>query len=478
MGSVGHIDTKIPTEGTTEEIDMGGGQKMPFTYGFVLSVPCKFTYKTDEDAPDSETDKLTGKSIVNINGGTVEQDVFGGCNAVPEGRQHIGLKTVNVRNGLIKGNVYGCSHNSTDGNAEVTPTTDNPSWTAFVNISGGVIGGNTDKGNVHGAGFEGIVNGSVCVNVGKDAIVKQVNNVNQPRIAANLYYNDCGGDEPGLASGQTAIEPAVGKLIIRGSVFGGSDYFGSTQSTNWDNFDITGYSNLYVDGTGYNTSADDEATPNYMAIGGGLFGSGTHCESGTLGRHILLRDYGTRDSESELTQATRTLTTIQRGNIVLLDNANVNLSGADDISGRADATKDYGVMKVDDGLLVTNATGIVLGAANAPAYMDCIKQVRSLHLKSGTSYENMSANGNWEWIGIKGNTPETAQLYYTETAPNVALASNAENVIIFNDVSKLWVRYTQGTTATSLTAPRASPTPVRRSRMAAPTKSTRPTAAS
>ena len=386
------------------------------------------------------------EKVVNINGGTVEQDVFGGCNAVPEGRQHIGLKTVNVRNGLIKGNVYGCSHNSTDGNAEVTPTTDNPSWTAFVNISGGVIGGNTDKGNVHGAGFEGIVKGSVCVNVGKDAIVKQVNNVNQPRIAANLYYNDCGGDEPGLASGQTAIEPAVGKLIIRGSVFGGSDYFGSTQSTNWDNFDITGYSNLYIDGTGYNTTSNSESTTDYMAIGGGLFGSGTHCESGTLGRHILLKGYGTRDSESELTQATRTLTTIQRGGIVLLDNANVNLTGAADISGRADATKDYGVMKVDAGLYVTNASGIVLGAANAPAYMDCIKQVRSLHLKSGTSYENMSANGNWEWIGIKGNTPETAQLYYTETAPNVALASNAENVIIFNDVSKLWVRYTQGTT--------------------------------
>ena len=386
------------------------------------------------------------EKVVNINGGTVEQDVFGGCNAVPEGRQHIGLKTVNVRNGLIKGNVYGCSHNSTDGNAEVTPTTDNPSWTAFVNISGGVIGGNTDKGNVHGAGFEGMVNGSVCVNVGKDAIVKQVNDANQPRIAANTFYNDCGGDEPGLAPGQTAIEPTVGKLIIRGSVFGGSDYFGSTQSTNWDNFDITGYSNLYIDGTGYNTTATDPSTAGYMNIGGGLFGSGTHCESGALGRHILLKGYGTRDSESELTQATRTLTTIQRGGIVLLDNANVNLTGAADISGRADATKDYGVMKVDDGLLVTNATGIVLGAANAPAYMDCIKQVRSLHLKSGTSYENMSANGNWEWIGIKGDTPETAQLYYTETAPNVALASNAENVIIFNDISKLWVRYTQGTT--------------------------------
>lgn len=389
---------------------------------------------------------VRAEKVVNINDGTVEQDVYGGCNAVPEGRQHIGLKTVNVRNGLIKGNVYGCSHNSTDGNAEVTPTTDNPSWTAFVNISGGVIGGNANEGNVHGAGFEGIVNGSVCVNVGKDAIVKQVNNVNQPRIAANTFYNDCGGDEPGLTSGQTAIEPTVGKLIIRGSVFGGSDYFGSTQSTNWNNFDITGYSNLYVDGTGYNTSADDEATPNYMAIGGGLFGSGTHCESGKKGRHILLKDYGTRNAGDELTQATRTLTTIQRGNTVLLDNANVNLIGADDISGRADATKDYGVMKVDDGLLVTNATGIVLGAANAPAYMDSIKQVRSLHLKAGTSYENMNANGNWEWIGIKGDSPETAQLYYTETNPNTALASNDENVIIFNDISKLWVRYTQGTT--------------------------------
>ena len=395
---------------------------------------------------------VRAEKVVNINGGTVEQDVYGGCNAVPVGRQHIGLKTVNVRNGLIKGNVYGCSHNSTDGNAEVTPTTDNPSWTAFVNISGGEIGGNTDKGNVHGAGFEGIVKGSVCVNVGKDAIVKQVNNVNQPRIAANTFYNDCGGDEPGLTSGQTAIEPTVGKLIIRGSVFGGSDYFGSTQSTNWNNFDITGYSNLYIDGTGYNTTSNSESTADYMAIGGGLFGSGTHCESGALGRHILLKGYGTRDSESELTQATRTLKTIQRGGIVLLDNANVNLSGADDISGRADATKDYSVMKVDAGLYVTNASGLVIGnkavgeTPAAPAYMDSIKLVKSLYLKDGnSSYDQITNfdNSKWEVIGIKD---DDNTLYRLADNTQTALSRSEENVIIFNDISKLWVRYTHRTT--------------------------------
>ena len=395
------------------------------------------------------------EKVVNINGGTVEQDVFGGCNAVPEGRQHIGLKTVNVRNGRIKGNVYGCSHNSTDGNAEVTPTTDNPSWTAFVNISGGVIGGNTDKGNVHGAGFEGIVNGSVCVNVGKDAIVKQVNDANQPRIAANTFYNDCGGDEPGLAPGQTAIEPTVGKLIIRGSVFGGSDYFGSTQSTNWDNFDITGYSNLYIDGTGYNTSADDEATPNYMAIGGGLFGSGTHCESGRLGRNVLLKDYGQRTETGnvEMTTATRTLTTIQRCTDLVVFNSNVNLTGIADISGQGSrnyaVNKIFGVTNLNGtnqvvgGMYVSDASSLVLGSSESSAYMDQIKQLNSLHLKQGSIYNILNGNQmEWHWLGINDQNLD-AHLYYIDgnTISGSALTKDQENVILFNGDSRLWVRY-------------------------------------
>lgn len=395
------------------------------------------------------------EKVVNINGGTVEQDVFGGCNAVSNDRQHIGLKTVNVRDGLIKGNVYGCSHNSTDGNAEVTPTEANPSWTSFVNISGGEIGGNDGKGNVHGAGYEGEVKGSVCVNIGKDAIVKQVNNSNQPRIDANLYYNDCGGDEPGLASGQTAIEPSVGKLLVKGSVFGGSDYYTSNDEIDWNVNDITGFSNIYIDGTGYNTTSTTATDANYMAIQGGIYGSGSHCEGGTLGSHILLKDYGTRNSGDELTQATRTLTTLQRGDIVMLDHANVNLSGAEDISGRAyeglgenEERKAYGVMKVDEGLYVTNASGLVLGATNAPVFIDSIKLVKSLHLMNdASSYDNMtvSGNANWEWIGVK-EEQENAHLYYTTSAPNAAIGYAQENVIRFNDVSQLWVRYTTGTT--------------------------------
>ena len=402
-----------------------------------------------------------GEKVVNINAGTVKGDVFGGSKAVPEGRRHIGLKTVNVRGGEVWGNVYGCSYNCIEGEEE-HPTASEPAWTAFVNINAGIIGAlDTPDGNVHGAGKAGIVKGSTCVNIGKNTIVQQVGGVNQPRISANEYYNDCGGDEPGLTSGQTEIEPVVGTLVIRGSVYGGSDYYGGNTSENdFEHFDATGYTNVLIDGSDYDTRSQSEEAENYMNIGGGIFGSSTHCESGELGRNILLKDYGERTElgDVEMQSATRTLTTIQRASYLIMLHSNVNLSGTADISGQANRNfgvyKAFGIENVDGvdrvvgGMYVSDASSIVLGASDAPAYMDMIKQLNSVKLASGSVYDAISGGHlTWKWLGIQGNTPETASLYYIdETTPSgAALTKDQENVILFNGDSRLWVRYLDGT---------------------------------
>ena len=396
---------------------------------------------------------VSEERVVNINGGVVKGDVYGGCKAVPAGRVHSGMKTVNVRNGEIWGNVYGCSHQSVDGDASSTPSQQNPYWTAFVNISGGVIGqANNGKGSIHGAGWAGEVKGSTLVSIGKNAIV----NGTAPRIAANQYYNDCGGDEPGLQSGQTAIEPTVGTLIIRGSVYGGSDYYGgNTNQNDFGHYDATGYTNIIIDGSDYETRNLSESATNYMNIGGGIFGSSTHCESGRLGRNVLLKDYGQRTETGnvEMTTATRTLTTIQRCTDLVVFNSNVNLTGIADISGQGSrnyaVNKIFGVTNVNGtnqavgGMYVSDASSLVLGSSESSAYMDQIKQLNSLHLNQGSIYNILNGNTmTWHWLGINEQNQD-AHLYYIDgnTISGSALTKDQENVILFNGDSRLWVRY-------------------------------------
>ena len=247
-------------------------------------------------------------------------------------------------------------------------------------------------------------------------------------------------------------DPVAHKLTIDGSVYGGSNHIGSDpNSSNWEAFDITGHSYIIIDGSDYNTQSNDPDVSVYMNIGGGLYGCGTHCESGKQGRHIFLKDYGKRtpEGDAEMTSATRTLTTIQRCDNVLLANSNVNLSGNVDISGHDH--RNYAVLLVDKGLYMAEASALNLGATNQPAYMDSIRMVRSVLLKGNSAdYTNpvtfwgTTINSDiWDWVGIKGDSPENAKLYRIvgATPSTDPLYFSQENVLLFQGDSRLWVRY-------------------------------------
>ena len=283
---------------------------------------------------------------------------------------------------------------------------------------------------MYGAGFEGRVNGKVSVNIGLSAVDPSINTL----VAGNTSYNDGG-------------TPTAAKIKIKGNVFDGSNYIG-IGGTAWNTYDIEGSSATYLDGTDYNTEDDDESsTTPYMNITGGLYGSGTHCESGKTGRAIHVRNYGARQrtggANTEMNGATRALTTIQRGGVVLLDNSNILLTGAVDISEQYEGygERKFGLIEVDEGFYMANGSGLVLGTAGSTVLMDSIKEVRSVYLKAGTSYAYPNpATSDWELVGIKDNT-STPGLYRTETGGSSALTMDAENVIIFNGLSKLMVRY-------------------------------------
>lgn len=457
-GTIGDADDADPNSTYYNNLDgnvYGGGRGLLSTvesetagevYGYTIVNIKKSTVDETEYAPVIWNNVYGGGSqsvvhdykVVNMSGGLIHGSLFGGSRQIPASRPNKAPRWVNMWGGTVEGNVYGCSYYAEDDNP--SDPHDSMGWASFVNISGGTIGtdakGGIEKGNVYGAGYGGKVKGSVAVLIGQNAIVETSNDSGDEFFGKNTHRQET---------------PAVANLDIKGSVFGGS--YGSIGSTEWDHsFNVSGYSRVYIDGTDYNTtiSAPAQSTTNYMNIEGGIYGCGTNCESGEEGRNILVRNYGTRNpggsASAELTQASRTLTTLQRGDIILLDNTNVNLSGADDIS-QSDSERKFAVLQVDKGVYVTNASSIVLGAVGAPVYMDSIHEVRSLHLRNAsTSYGHLDGGdaNYWEWIGVNpngGNTAENASLYYTQTAPGTPLNYNQENVIIFNGDSRLYVRY-------------------------------------
>ena len=407
--------------------------------------------------------------VATVSGGLVKGDVYGGSNsAVPDlDTTFLSLKTVNVRGGHILGNVFGCSYDAHEGAdlsesqlADPNNVSALMTWNGFVNISGGTI-----DHDVYAAGNGGVVNGSLDVNIGATAIA------NTYEITGNANkFRYVTIEDDGMPT--TPPVPDKNILIIGGDVYGGSEHYGGddTPTDPWNAYDVNGYAVAFIDGTNYNTTSSSESATNYMNIGGGLYGSGKHCESGQIlgqdANGIVVRNYGHRSDEgvdAEFTQATRSLTTIQRGGIVMLENSNVNLSGKFDITDRDlpvlgdNNRRKFGVLNTKVGYYMVNASGIVLGsAANGdtpaqPVFIDSVKLVKSLYLPEGaTAYNQMSFQPtNWEVVGIQGNTTESARLYRlhenegTITPDEDFLKFNEENVIIFNDTSKMWVRYHQ-----------------------------------
>ena len=370
--------------------------------------------------------------VVNVSGGLVHGSVFGGSREIPTQRPNKAPRFVNMWGGTVDGDVYGCSYQGIDGDPA-----NNKAWASFINLSGGTV-----QGNVYGAGYQGEVKGSVGVLIGKNAIEKYSTLV----------------DADSLRPSSVTKAP----LDIKGSVYGGSNFSGSQSPQPWRTFDITGYCSVYIDGDGYKTGTT--GSDPEMIIRGGLFGSGTNCESGAAGRDIVIRNYGERDmyhyqpsgggkdeTSDSLVSVTRTFTTIQRVGNLFLDKANIALTGARDISNLDGLPNTYyGVYQVDTSMVVSNGSSILLGNAAdpahiVPAYIDSVKVLRSVKLNESIYDKFFLPKLSYTWIGVKDTREDGLDVnlyYYRGPEPLVPLdRATEENVIIFKGLSQLFVRY-------------------------------------
>lgn len=286
-----------------------------------------------------ELGKSTGTATVNVMNGEVRGDVYAGALGTQEVVYVAGLRTLNVTGGHIFGNVYGGSKNANDALDLETAHASFESSTATATVCAtNISGGQLDR-NVYAAGYFGRSFGSVYIFIGNNAIANAPNHVT------------------------SSVSHTPSNLRIAGSVWAGGDW--GTFSGSFGASTITGYSNIYVDGTGYDVSSNDASVSNYMNIGESLLGCGTSCDAGKQGRFIIVRNYGTansgRDFTEPYTNATRTLYSIQRMDYLVLDNAHINFTGQSLINSM-DETEKFSIHEIKKAFYLTNGSSIFLSA--------------------------------------------------------------------------------------------------------------------
>ena len=296
--------------------------------------------------------KTGGGVLVNMDNGIVEGSVFGGAFGTKGTVYVAGQRTVNMRGGTVNKNVYGGSRNADDA-LEFNPTTAFASNTttttaSVVNFAGGHV-----YYQVFASGYFGNVYGSTYAFIGANAITSAPHHV----VTTDGTYNaDYFGDHQALQ--------------IDGSVWAGGD-FGNYDGTKFGDPTITGNSCVYVDGTDYDTQSTS-INNRYMNIAGSLYGCGTSCDAGKGTRQIIVREYGDVVENPDFNaktavvepylMATRSLYSIQRADILDIDNAHINLLGQGKINSLV-TTEHYSMYEFNH-VRVSNGSSLFL---NAPA---------------------------------------------------------------------------------------------------------------
>ena len=287
------------------------------------------------------------RTNVTVSSGTVNSSVYGGALGVPGERFVKGGSTVNMSGGWVRGNLYGGSELSDDGpELSAAGTASAVEDLIFVNLTGGAV-----SGKVFGGGYQGIINGSTHVHVGVRAMDK-----------CN-YYKSHPSEKPSL----TAAELSVG-----GSVYAGGDY---GDGVDYNAITIKGFSHVYIDGEGYSFGGAKDGS-NGMNISGGVFGSGASCDAGDK-RLVTLDHYGVRTGggSGQTVAVSSILTSIQRADQVRLINSHVRLSGQSDVAN-ANQTALYSLNRIGDqgekdglgelgnGLILVDGSTLILDSAS------------------------------------------------------------------------------------------------------------------
>ena len=345
---------------------------------------------------------------VEILGGTIAGNVYGGGNeGTVTGSTYVHVKDATLKDSLYAGGngttaivytnvnvtVEGTSTNITGsvfggGNQAATGTQENNNSLSTVNI----VGGNIGK-NVYGGANTSVVYGNTLTNIGYDAV------------------------------GDNSL--TMGNIVIGGTVFGGGEANASgSEIYDFSFISVTVGIDINIDGNGHDK----------CQIKGSIFGSGN--ASSTSGySNINVKNYGSVYSPQKNIS-------IQRADIVTLDNSAIALSGTRDRTNEY-SDVDFTLSRIDE-LKIKN---------NSIIYLDCganlLKKFTSCVDENGQEVKAQVA------IDENGNTTRNVdnRIYMLE-GKNLNIATN-EQVTAYGEVNGmtffgLYTNSTSPSTSTGL----------------------------
>ena len=293
-----------------------------------------------------------GRTIVNVSGGTIDNNVYGGAYGQADKVYVAGPHTVNLMGNhaggypYIKGCVYGGSRLANDGqdldlsDAEFNSSNETE-LSSVINFSGGRV-----KEHVYAAGFYGRCFGSCYVNIGSLAVQNSPYNTNDKEFYTSNVY-------------------------VQGTVWAGGDW--GTFAGTFGKATITGNTNVYLDGEGYDTESTVYTDENYMGIGSSVLGCGTSCDAGKADRHFVMRNYGKMietggSTESPVTGTTRDLYSAQLFTKVFIDASHISFKGQGKMND-LNVTEKYSLFEILDertdkkgGVYLLNGSTMMLDA--------------------------------------------------------------------------------------------------------------------
>ena len=328
---------------------------------------------------------------VTINGGNISGNVFGGgnfgtvtYNAVVLVQDATILGSIHGGGNGLSATVYGNTNISIAGNAVVgdvssvapvsgsvfgggnaatTGTSLGNNSLATVNISGGSI-----YGSVYGGANTSVVYGTTDLNIGTNAV-----------------------STAGLKKGD---------IYIRGTIFGGGEANASgSEIYDYSFISVTNGIAVDIDGSGHTS----------FSISGSIFGSGN--ASSTQGTSaITIKNYGTLNNPQKNIS-------IQRTNLLTIDNSSILLSGA------SDRTNEYSdvlfTLSIIDVLRIKNNSNLYLGTGT-----NLLRRWESV--TSGGAYQTVTINN-----GVVSKNVDN-RVYMFE-GRNLNIATN-ENVTSYGEV--------------------------------------------
>ena len=354
---------------------------------------------------------VTEDSVVNIQNATIQKDVYGGGNKAGI----MNYTDVDVIGATIHGNVFGGGNAATVGK-------DTNVYVSNANIYDSVYAG--------GNGITAVVNGNTLLNIdgttnikkhvfgGGNAAATGSEAINNSKGIVNIAGATIGGNVYGGANtsvlygtvelniGYTLVDSSLikGDIHIKGTVFGG----GEANASGDENYD---YSFISVT-TGIIINIDGSLHDNFK-IEGSIFGSG-NASSTTGYSYINMKNYGTLEKYQKNIS-------IQRANIVTLDNSYIELVGATDRTNEYSTTL-FTISRVDELKLKNSSTVYLQTGANLLKKLSSLVDNNGVEVKAQVTIDE---NGN--------TTRNVDNRVYMYDGKNLNIATN-ESVTTYGEV--------------------------------------------